>query len=135
MYYSIMGLVSINILFLKLKLNLILVHWLFLVLPVVWMTPWVAVRIMYHDFWCWQTESQWNLIMKIPHSLLLIINICFSISIIRVLYLKTVHDHGIRSHENYTNYRLVALFQLSILMSLFRSFLCHSEILPNQYSY
>jgi hypothetical protein len=72
------------------------------------MVPWVAFTLSYNDVWCWHTESPWKLIIKIPHSLLLITNICFAISIIRILYLKTVSTNGIRSHENYASYRKFA---------------------------
>ncbi len=60
------------------------------VLPVFWMVPWVFMRAFFHDFWCWQTESLWNLSIKIPHSLLLIMNISCATFIFRVLYSQTI---------------------------------------------
>lgn len=51
----------------------------------------LSCKFNYQIFYrCWQTESDWNLIIKIPHSLLLIMNICCATFIFRVLYSQTM---------------------------------------------
>ena len=57
-------------------------------MPFFWIVPWIFVKRYADNVWCWQTESNYNLILKIPHSLLLIANIGSAIFIIKVLYSK-----------------------------------------------
>lgn len=57
-------------------------------MPFLWIIPWVVVKRFVDNRWCWQMESDWNLIIKIPHSLLLVVNIASAVFIIKVLYSK-----------------------------------------------
>ncbi len=67
----------------KFKIKIILI-----VLPFLWMVPWILVKRFKDNLWCWQLESDFNLILKIPHSLLLVANVFCAVFIIRMLYSK-----------------------------------------------
>ena len=57
------------------------------------MIPWVLIRVFIENKWCWQTESEWNLVIDVPHTLLLIVNVICTIFIIKVVYSKiTMRD-------------------------------------------
>lgn len=59
-----------------------------LVFPLVWNLPWILIRLVKDNFWCWQTESIYNLILKIPHTFIFIMNVFCAVYIIRCLYSK-----------------------------------------------
>nr|QVK45719.1 G protein-coupled receptor [Proales similis] len=57
-------------------------------LPLAWVLPWIVSRAYLDNYWCWQTESIYNLIIKIPHTFLLCFNIIGSVMMLRILYSK-----------------------------------------------
>jgi hypothetical protein len=80
-----------NFLFKKLNFS----HLFFQVLPLLWIIPWGFTKAYIDNYWCWQTASDWNLIIKIPHSILLVINMFCSFLIIKILYSKLNTPHEV----------------------------------------
>jgi hypothetical protein len=85
-------------------------------MPFIWTIPWVFVRMFLDNVWCWQVESDYNLITKIPHSLLLISNIVCAVIIIRILYSKLFVAN--MSLQKITQYRRLAK-SIFILIPIF----------------
>ena len=56
------------------------------------MVPWLITRLTVkmegENVWCWQAESTLNLIVKIPHTILLLGNLVCAAYILKVLYSK-----------------------------------------------
>lgn len=73
------------------------------------MIPWVLSKKLLDDVWCWQTESEWNLIINVSHSILLATNIFCAIVIIKILYskIKTTNISS-REMEKIKKYRRLA---------------------------
>nr|QVK45720.1 G protein-coupled receptor [Proales similis] len=88
----------------------IMLAWL---LPFVWMIPWIVSRFFFANKWCWHEKSLVNLIIDIPHTLLLIMNAFFAIVIFRVLFSKMTAK-GI-SMEKVKKYRRLAKSILIII--------------------
>lgn len=93
----------------------ILITW---TLPFLWNIPWIFVKAFVDNIWCWQTESYYNFINKIPHTILLVANIISATYIIRVLYSKIHSRNHAMSMEKLMKYRRLAKSTL-ILIPIF----------------
>lgn len=85
-------------------------------LPLLWIIPWICVKALKDNYWCWQTMSPYSLIIKVPHSMLLVANIGSTVYILKVLYSKI--QSNTLSREKILKYRRLAK-SLLILIPLF----------------
>lgn len=108
-------------------------------LPVIWLLPWLIAKATAENFWCWQMRSKWNLILKVPTSILLIANICSAVYIIRILYSKMLIKN--LTKEKLIKYRrlaksiilLVPIFGLHfIVFAWVRRACCRSRVVRVQ---
>ncbi|CAF0953379.1 unnamed protein product [Brachionus calyciflorus] len=84
------------------------------VLPILWIIPWLFVRIYIESKWCWQMESLWNLLIDAPHTILTLANVLSAVFVIRTLYSK-INNKNTISPEKVMKYRRLAKSILIII--------------------
>ncbi|CAF1011690.1 unnamed protein product [Brachionus calyciflorus] len=81
--------------------------------PILWVVPWIITRILLHNYWCWHSESNVNLILKIPQTIIYSVNVVCAVYIIRILYSKMKNRTMCR--EKIIKYRRLAKSILIII--------------------